>query len=119
MKKAVVIFSALFLILMFSTPTFASDQSAYEKALLSLLWEDIDRAVVEYYDIKDVQYFDEKILDLKMKNTLDFEITIQLAAFIGAHNTIGTDTLTFVQEAPDKLKLVHYKHTPSKEKRKY
>jgi Protein of unknown function (DUF3888) len=100
---------------MFSTPTIASNQT-YEKALLSLMWEDIDKAVVEYYDIKDVQSSDEKILDLKMKNALDFEITIQLNAFIGAHNTIGTDTLTFVRESPNKLKLVKYKHTPTKEK---
>ncbi len=33
-----------------------------------------------------------------MKNAFDLEITIQLNAFIGAHNTIGGDTLTFVSE---------------------
>ncbi|MGP4064038.1 DUF3888 domain-containing protein [Oceanobacillus sp. M65] len=59
----------------------------------------------------------KKIVDLKTKNALDFEITIQLDAFIGAHNTIGTDTLTFETEAPNKLKLVNYKHTPTKEKK--
>ncbi len=102
-----------------STPTMASNQSDFEKALLSLMWEDIDKAVDNYYDIEDVhvQYYDQKVIDLKMKNALDFEITIQLNAFIGAHNTIGTDTLTFVTEEPNKLKLVNYKHTPTKEKK--
>ncbi|OZU87590.1 hypothetical protein CIL03_15995 [Virgibacillus indicus] len=117
MKKVLVIFTMLLLILMFSTPAIASNQSTYEDALLSLMWEDIRKAVVEYYDIKDVQSSNEKILDLEMKNALDFEITIQLDAFIGAHNTIGTDKLKFVREAPDGLKLVSYKHTPSKYKK--
>jgi hypothetical protein len=33
-----------------------------------------------------------------MKNAFDLEITIQLNAFIGAHNTIGSDILTFVSD---------------------
>lgn len=96
MKKVLVIFTTLFLILIFSTPTIASNQSTCEDALLSLMWEYIRKAIVEHYDIKDVQSSDEKVLDLKMKNGLSFEITIQLDAFITAHNTIGTDTLKFV-----------------------
>lgn len=103
---------------MFSTPTISSNQSTCEDALLSLMWEDIQKAIVEHhYDIKDIQSSDEKVLDLKMTNGLSFEITIQLDAFVDAHNTIGTDTLKFVREANDGLKLVSYKHTPSKEKK--
>lgn len=117
MKKVLVIFTTLFLILMFSTPTIASNQSTCEDALLSLMWEDIRKATVEHYDLNDVQYWNEKVLELKITNGLSFEITIQLDAFVGAHNTIGTDTLKFVREVPDGLKLVSYKHTPSKEKK--
>nr|WP_275955877.1 DUF3888 domain-containing protein [Oceanobacillus polygoni] len=102
---------------MFSTPTIASKQSTLEDALLSLMWEDVRKATVEHYDLNDVQYWNEKVLELKMTNGLSFEITIQLDAFVGAHNTIGTDTLKFVREIPDGLKLVSYKHTPSKEKK--
>lgn len=118
MEKVLVIFTTLFFSLMVSTTTIASNQSTCEDALLSLMWEDIQKAIVEHhYDIKDIQAFDEKVLDLKMKNGLSFEITIQLNVFVGAHNTIGTDTLKFVREVPDGLKLVSYKHIPSKEKK--
>lgn len=118
MKKVLVIFTTMFLIIAFSTPTIASNRSNCENALLSLMWEDIRKAVNEYHhDIEGVQFFNEKILDIKMKNALDFEITIQLEAFVGAHNTIGTDTLKFIREAPAGLKLVSYKHNPSKDKK--
>ncbi|WP_163539581.1 DUF3888 domain-containing protein [Gracilibacillus sp. YIM 98692] len=117
MKKVLIIFLSLFL--MFSTPAFASNQSNYEKALLSLMWEEIYRAVDEYYlnneGLTGVQTWNKKVLDLKMTDGLSFEITIQLDAFVGAHNTIGTDTLKFTREI-DGLKLVNYNHTPSKHK---
>src|SRR5690625_4260612 len=103
---------ALFLSLMFSTPTIASNLPACEDALLSLMWEDVQKAIVEHhYDIKDIQSSDGKVLELKMTNGLSFEITIQIDTFVGAHNTIGTDTLKFVREVPDGLKLISYKHT--------
>lgn len=117
MKKGLTIFTTLFLVFLSSTPTIASNQSNCENALISLMWEDIHKAVNEYYyDIEGVQFTDEKILNIKMKNALDFEITIKIDTFIGAHNTIGTDTLKFVQEEL-KLNLVSYKHNPSKDKK--
>lgn len=116
MKKVLVIFSTLYL--MFSSSAVASNESTCEKALLSLMWEDIYNAVEEHYNIEGgVQSWNKKVLDLKMTNGLTFEITIQLDAFVGAHNTIGTDILKFVREGPEGLKLVSYKHTPSKHKK--
>ncbi|WP_188455738.1 hypothetical protein [Virgibacillus oceani] len=46
---------------MFSTPALASNQSTYEKALLSLMWDDIYKAVDEHYDIKGIQTWNEKV----------------------------------------------------------
>lgn len=114
MKKVLVILSILFLT--FSTHAFALNQSSCEKALLSLMWEDIYKAIDDHYDIEGVQSWKTKVLDLKMTNGLSFEITLQLDTFVGAHNTIGTDKLKFVKEVPDGIKLVSYKHTPSKHK---
>jgi hypothetical protein len=99
---------------MSSTPALAINQTTCEKAFLSLMWEEIHQAMNEYYDIDGVQAWKMKILDLKMTNGLSFEVIIQLETFIGAHNTIGTDKLKFIKEAPDGIKLVSYNHTPSK-----
>ncbi|WP_405100158.1 DUF3888 domain-containing protein [Oceanobacillus sp. FSL H7-0719] len=118
MKKIFVFFTALFLTFMIAVPSSASNQTACESALLSLMWDDIQAALTAHHsEIKDIQSFDEKVVELKMTNGLSFEITIQLDAFVGAHNTIGTDTLKFIREVPDGLKLVSYKHKPTKKKK--
>jgi hypothetical protein len=99
-----------------STSSLATNQTTCEKAFLSLMWEEIHQAIDEYYDIEGVQAWKMKVLDLKMTNGLSFEAIIQLETFVGAHNTIGTDKLKFIKEVPDGIKLVSYKHTPSKHK---
>jgi hypothetical protein len=113
-KKVIVILSILFL--MSSTPALATNQTTCEKAFLSLMWEEIHHAIDEYYDIEGVQAWKMDVLDLKMTNGLSFEAIIQLETFVGAHNTIGTDKLKFIKEVPDGIKLVSFKHTPSKHK---
>lgn len=95
----------------------AADQSEYEKALLSLMFEDIYKAVNESYDFEGIQFEKKKIMDLKMTNGLTFDITVQISTFIGAHHTIGTDTLRFKREI-GALKLVNYNHSPSEHKEK-
>src|SRR5690606_13376716 len=114
MRKAIAL--SLFLFIIPIVPTVeAYNKSECEKALTSLMFDDIYKAVNENYDIKDVQFENEKILDLKMSSGLTFYITVQISTFIGAHNTIGTDTLQFKREI-DGLKLVSYDHKPSKDK---
>ncbi|WP_246145557.1 DUF3888 domain-containing protein [Bacillus rubiinfantis] len=92
----------------------AANNSPCEKALLSLMWEDINNAIAKQYDF-GVSIWNEKIVQLQMQNGLTFQITIQGDVYVGAHNTFGTDTITFEREI-DGLKLVSYKHTPSKDK---
>jgi hypothetical protein len=113
-KKVIVILSLLFLTS--STTALATNQATYEKAFLSLMWEEIQQAIDEYYDIEGVQAWKMKVLDLKMTNGLSFEAIIQFETFDGAHNTIGTDKLKLIKEVPDGIKLNSYKHTPSKHK---
>ena len=109
----------LLLLLLFGTNAEAATQSAkehqlpYEKALLSLMFEDIYKAVKENYDFEGVQFYRGKVLYLKMEGGLSFVITIQIETFIGAHNDIGTDTLTFKRDINNGLKLTNYKHTVS------
>ncbi|MBD8068773.1 DUF3888 domain-containing protein [Bacillus sp. PS06] len=92
------------------------DQSPFEKALVSLMFEDIYKAVEENYEFDGVQSWQHKVVNLKMKNDIEFVITIQIETFIGAHNIIGTDYLTFKRD-DDGLQLINYKHVPSKDKK--
>lgn len=93
----------------------ASTQSTCEKALISLMWEDINKAVNKNYNFEGVQVWNERIISLKMTGGLTFETSVQIDTFIGAHNTIGTDTLILTREL-NGLKLISYKPTPSKHK---
>lgn len=95
-----------------ATQSTKKDQLPYEKALLSLMFEDIYKAVEENYDFEGVQFYGGKVLYLKMEGGLSFVITIQIETFIGAHNDIGTDTLTFKRDI-NGLKLTNYKHSAS------
>ncbi|MGM7682791.1 DUF3888 domain-containing protein [Cytobacillus sp. Hm23] len=113
MSKTILLF--LFLLIPFAHVVEASDQSECEKALLSLMFEDIYKAVNENYEFEGVQFENWKITDLKMTNGLTFDITVQISTFIGAHNTIGTDTLKFKREI-DGLQLVSFDHIPSEHK---
>lgn len=93
----------------------ASEQTECEKALLSMMFDDIYKAVNEHFEYEGVQFTDEKVLDLKVTNGLSFDITIQISTFLGAHNIIGTDTLRFKREVGG-IKLVDYRHTLSEYK---
>lgn len=96
-------------------PTVGANKSECEKALISLMFDDSYKAVNENHNIKEVEFKNEKILYLKMTSGLTFDVTIQISTFIGAHNTIGTDTLQFKRDI-DGLKLVSYVHKPSEDK---
>jgi len=106
---------SLLLIIFFAPYAEADNQTDYEKAMISMMFEEINKSVNENYDFKGVQFTDGKILELKMTDGLSFIITIQISTFIGAHNIIGIDQLKFKREL-DGLKLVNYEHTPSEYK---
>lgn len=116
MRKIIALSLFLFIIPIVPTAD-ALDQSECEKALTSLMFDDIYKAVNKNYDFKGVEFENEKVLDLKMTNGLTFDITIQISTFVGAHNTIGTDTLRFKREI-NGLELVSYDHKPSEDKDK-
>jgi hypothetical protein len=111
-KKIIVL---LPLLLLFVTNVEAANKSKYEKAILSLMWDDIYKAINEHYDF-EVSIWNEKILNLDMQNGLTFKITIQGDVYVGAHNTFGTYTLTF-ERGIEGLKLLEYKHIPSKDEK--
>lgn len=112
MYRIAVFLLLLFLINPVTSKVEATGQSDYEKAVLSLMFDQIYKAVNDNYDIQGVQFEDQKILSLNMTNGLTFDVTIQIQTFIGAHNTIGTDTLRFKREL-NGVKLVRYSHHPS------
>ncbi|TFB23904.1 DUF3888 domain-containing protein [Filobacillus milosensis] len=113
MRNIIVI--TVFLLVLFVPIAEASAQTDYEKALISLMFEDIHKTVDEYYGFEGVQFFDEEILELKMTGGLSFDVAVKISTFIGAHNTIGTDTLKFRREV-EGLKLISYNHIPSEHK---
>src|SRR5690625_3434898 len=106
---------SLLLIIFFAPYAEADNQTDYEKAMISMMFEEINKSVNENYDFKGVQFTDGKILELKMTDRLSFIITIQISIFIGVHNIIGIDHLIFKLEL-NELNLINYENTPSEYK---
>jgi hypothetical protein len=111
-KKIIVVLFLLYPLLAGNVQ--ATNETQCEKALLSLMWEDINKAIAEQYDF-EVSIWNKKILHLEMLNGLTFRITIQGDVYVGAHNTFGTDTMTF-ERGIEGLKLLDYKQKPLKNK---
>ena len=82
----------------------------YEKSLLTLLYPYISKEIDRYYG-HPKQFDFEKIISIKKtpeKN--EFEITVQVETFTGAHNPPrGKETITIVTSAMG-TKVINFKH---------
>ncbi|QPC45880.1 DUF3888 domain-containing protein [Mangrovibacillus cuniculi] len=117
--------AAIFItVLMLITTGFSNEESTspneelYQNVFLSLLMPYISEAVNNYYtnllsEMPLVYTYDIEVLGVK--RLLDdtsylFEVDLQVAPVIGAHNAVGEDRLIFYIDGTGNVKLKKYQH---------
>lgn len=78
--------------------------------LLTTLSPHITDAVTGHYgELTQYDLFDAEILDIKRQTEggYSFTVKVQISPFIGAHNTIGKDTIT-LEVTPGMVKVIKY-----------
>lgn len=94
------------------TTTQQKNNSIKDDAIISLLLDDINKAVQSYYNDPNKSFWKAKIIDLKRigEGIYEFEVTIEIETFEGAHNPpYGKDILVFSREI-EGIKLIKYQH---------
>jgi len=91
-------------------------EQLYHDIALTLLAPHIDIALNNYYG-EPTQYglYDTNILDINRPNGLyKFDVRLKVTPFVGAHNTIGEDVITFRISSGEVIFLdfVHLKDYP-------
>ncbi len=97
-------------------PKAHSIEETYQDIIMTLLAPHIIREVEKYYG-KDAEIDLFSIKVLEAKRTVEhrgfkFKLKIQVDPFIGPHNTIGVDNLTFIIQ-PSGVKLEKFEHIKS------
>ncbi|WLC77741.1 DUF3888 domain-containing protein (plasmid) [Clostridium estertheticum] len=124
-KKILFLVMTLFLSLSFSITSYASVSSIplknsteelYQDIFSTLLDENIQDGLHSYYK-KFVQYdlFDIKVLKAIRPagyRTFGFLLKLQVRPFVGAHNTIGIDNITF-EISPSGVIMKNFEHLKS------
>jgi hypothetical protein len=91
----------------------ASQQKLYRESLFSLLYPYISSEVNKYYGFsKQFDLYKAKILSIKKTpDVFEYEITVQVEIFTGAHNPPrGIETIT-VLTSPMRTRAINYKHS--------
>jgi hypothetical protein len=94
------------------TTTQQTNNLIKDDAIISLLLDDINKAIQTYYDDPNKSFWKAKIIDLKRigEGIYEFEVTIELETFEGAHNPpYGKDILVFLRKI-EGIKLIKYQH---------
>jgi hypothetical protein len=94
------------------TTTQQTNNLIKDDAIISLLLDDINKAIQTFYNDPNKSFWKAKIIDLKRigEGIYEFEVTIELETFEGAHNPpYGKDILIFSRKI-EGIKLVKYQH---------
>ncbi len=89
-------------------------EELYKNSILSLTYPYISKAIENYYGVpKQFGLYDAKILSIKSPTEhFEFDITIQVRTFTGAHNPpYGIETIT-VRTSPIGTKVIYFNHKP-------
>ncbi|ERI95435.1 hypothetical protein HMPREF1982_00178 [Clostridiales bacterium oral taxon 876 str. F0540] len=88
----------------------------YSDVLTTSLSSYIQHEIENYYKMPvQLNLSTTKILDIvrpRGYRTFEFIVKIQVSPFIGAHNTVGTDNITF-DIRPGSIKVINYEHIKS------
>lgn len=87
-------------------------EELYKKSILFLIYPCISKAIDDYYGFpKQFDLFDAKILSIKKPTErFEFDITIQVITFTGAHNPPrGIETIT-VRTSPTGNEVTYFNH---------
>jgi hypothetical protein len=123
MKRLVLISALLFL--PFNTvyaedlpkPPKESREEMYHDLFVSMLLDDIQKHVDDYYSVLMTQsplvypyeVYIKSVERLQGYRSFNFTVVLQVTPVIGAHNSVGKDELTFNIDLSN-AKLVQYKH---------
>jgi hypothetical protein len=94
------------------TSTHKTNNPINDDAIISLLLDEINEAIQNYYKDPNKSFWKAKIIDLKRigDGIYEFEVSIELETFEGAHNPpYGKDTLVFTRKI-EGIKLIKYLH---------
>lgn len=111
MKKSV--FGSLLIIFLCIFPSYSfaeSQEELLKDTFLVTLFPHITNALTGYYG-ELTQYSDENVISITRSNEggNDFNVVVKITPFVGAHNPIGTDTLT-LNITPGGVTVINYKH---------
>lgn len=100
--------------------TLIQENKLTKDVILTLLQPDIVKAITDYYGeyltyIPAVDPSNTKILNITRipGYNYTFSITIQVMPYLGAHNIIGIDNITFYVEFGENVKVDNFKHIKS------
>lgn len=94
-----------------------SADSEYEQLLVRTYLHDMQAAIDNFYDeyftiAPKIEYFNTYIKDVIKQNGL-IEVTFIADPFIGPHDTVGTDEITFTVDFRGDVELKKYNHVVS------
>lgn len=99
-----------------------NENSIYENALINTYLADLQQASDEYYkdyftNSPTIAYYYVELIELRSdnKNNPSIYITFLTMPFIGPHDIIGEDEITFLASYTGEVKLVGFKHLKSYE----
>jgi hypothetical protein len=83
-----------------------------DNAIISLLLDDINKAIQTYYNDPNKSFWKAKIIDLKSigEGIYEFEVTIKLETFKGAHNPPYAEDILVFSRKIEGIKLIKYQH---------
>lgn len=134
MKKLLLIFTSILLIICSpiskicfaannENPAMLNDPPALQNIIARLMIKDIQKAVDNYYleylfNSPQIEVYEHKsstkVLDIGYdSNNNLYLITIEVHPYIGAHNTIGHDRITFEISGSANVKVREFKHIKS------
>lgn len=93
------------------------EKKLYQDIFFTLLRPYISKAIVDYYGKSyNFDNWSTDILSVERPNgnrTELFIIKLQVNPYIGAHNTVGTDNITFIVSAGGNVKIEKFEHIKS------
>lgn len=102
----------------FNNPPTGSKEELYRDIFITLLYPHINRAIGDYYSqylkyLPGEDPWSIKILDIEREKAFEFIVNVEAMPYIGPHNSVGTDHITFRILLFGGIKLEKYEHIQS------
>jgi hypothetical protein len=99
-------------------PPVVSNEDLYHDIFISLLMPYIDRAIEYFYDdyltyLPGEDPWSVIILDIERPQSFQFVIKLEVVPYVGPHNSVGIDHITFRVNASGKVEMEKFEHVKS------